>query len=283
MKIIRKAAGMRSFSESERRKGKRIAFVPTMGYLHEGHLSLLRRARKIGDTTVMSIFINPLQFGPGEDFKRYPRAMKRDLMLAKREGCHAVFIPGSGEMYPAGEKTRVEVPGLSDVLCGKTRKGHFVGVTTVVAKLLNAVNPHFLILGRKDVQQAVIIERMVKDLRFAAKVVVCPTVREKGGLALSSRNKYLSEREKSDARVLFRALSLGKRLVRDGEKSARVIKANMKRLIGRYQSIDLEYVSIVHPKSLEEIRTIKGDAIIALAARVRKARLIDNVLARPKR
>ncbi|MDI6809144.1 MAG: pantoate--beta-alanine ligase [Candidatus Eisenbacteria bacterium] len=283
MKVIGRAAEMRDFSDSERRKKKKIAFVPTMGYLHEGHLSLLRKARKIADTTVMSIFVNPLQFGPAEDFKHYPRAPKKDLMLAKNEGCSVVFIPGINEMYPAGEKTRVEVLGLSGILCGKFRPGHFVGVTTVVAKLLNAVNPHFLVLGRKDAQQAAIIERMVKDLHFPVKVVVCPTVREKGGLAASSRNKYLSDSERQDALVLFRALSLGRRLIQQGEKRARVVRENMRKLIKRFPSVKLEYVSVVDPRSLEEIKTVKGNVILALAARLGKTRLIDNVLAGGRR
>lgn len=254
-----------------------LGFVPTMGYLHEGHLSLLRRARRECGSVVLSIFVNPLQFGPGEDLERYPRNEERDLELAREIGVDAVFIPSAGEMYPAGSTTEVRVRGLEDVLEGDARPGHFTGVTTVLAKLLNIVGADRMYMGQKDAQQAVIVRRMIRDLNFSTELVVCPTVREPDGLAMSSRNVYLNPDERSAATVLYRALSTAEK---SGERDPEVLEARVREAVALEPLVELEYVSADDADTLGPIADQRRDILLSLAARVGKTRLIDNVVIR---
>ena len=277
MKRISTTAGMRRWSEAARASCRSVAFVPTMGYLHEGHLSLLRRARREADLVVASIFVNPLQFGPGEDLERYPRNVPRDSRLARVEGCDVLFVPSPADMYPAGYRTRVTVEGADDVLCGRSRPGHFAGVVTVVLKLVNVVRPDVLLLGQKDAQQAVVIKRMLDDLNAGVRVLVCPTVREKDGLAMSSRNSYLGPDERRRALGISRSLFLARDLVRAGEKRAAVIRARMKKVLYEAGVTKVDYVEILDGAELTPLRRLEGDVLIAVAARVGRTRLIDNV------
>jgi len=278
VKIIRSIAGMRKYSGGARSKGKTVGFVPTMGYLHEGHLSLIRRAKKECDLTVLSIFVNPTQFGPAEDYKKYPRDLKHDEAIARRLGVNAIFLPTVDKMYPPGFCTYVSVEGLSGILCGRSRPGHFRGVATVVSKLFNIVQPDVAYFGQKDAQQAVIIRRFVKDLNMGVKIRVLPIIREKDGLALSSRNKYLSGQERKDALVLYAALRGARRRVLAGERSAKRVVSAIKRLIEEKKGAKIDYVSVVEADSLTEIKRISGKVLIALAVRIGKTRLIDNVI-----
>lgn len=276
MKIFTGIKAMADAAEGFKRNGCSIGFVPTMGALHDGHLSLIRRARKENDKVVVSIFVNPAQFGPKEDLNKYPRNLKRDAGLCLREKADIIFAPSPGEIYPRDYKTYVSVKGLSDVLCGKLRPGHFQGVATVVAKLLHIVRADMLYLGQKDAQQAVIIKKMVRDLNFPLKVKVMPIVREAGGLAMSSRNAYLSAQEKRDAAALYRALKSSREQIRAGIRDPLVVIKKMKGLI-RKNNIKLEYLSIVDADSLKPLPRLKGKILIALAARVGRTRLIDNI------
>jgi len=269
---------MQVLADRVRTEGKKIGLVPTMGYLHEGHLSLLRAARKASDLLVMSLFVNPTQFGPHEDYATYPRDFERDLDLASSEGTDIVFAPTAAEIYPAGYTTWVEVAGLSDKLCGKSRPGHFRGVTTVVTKLFNIVKPHVAFFGQKDAQQAIIIRRMVQDLNMDVNIEVLPTVREADGLALSSRNVYLNDRERQAALVLNRALKAAQELVQSGERSSAVILSKMSELIGQEPLVVVDYIAITDPLTLEDLEKIDSKALIALAAKVGKTRLIDNCM-----
>jgi pantoate--beta-alanine ligase len=249
-----------------------------MGYLHEGHLSLVRLAKKKSDIVVVSLFVNPTQFGPKEDLKRYPRDLQRDKRLAQGAGCDVLFVPKGKDMYPSGYATYVTVEGLSGVLCGRSRPGHFRGVTTVVAKLFNIVKPHLTVFGQKDAQQALIIQRMTRDLDFDARILVAPIVREKDGLAMSSRNVYLSPEERKQARVLSQALQKAKRMVAKGERRASVIKRTIVGMIRRMKDAVIDYVDVVHPDTLEGLVTLKDRALIALAVKFGSTRLIDNTL-----
>jgi pantoate--beta-alanine ligase len=255
-----------------------VGLVPTMGYLHEGHLSLVRLAKKKSDIVVVSLFVNPTQFGPKEDLKRYPRDLQRDKRLAKGAGCDVLFVPKDKDMYPSGYATYVTVEELSGMLCGRSRPGHFRGVTTVVAKLFNIVKPHLTVFGQKDAQQALIIQRMTRDLDFDARILVAPIVREKDGLAMSSRNVYLSPEERKQARVLSQALQKAKRMVAKGERRASVIKRTIVGMIRRMKDAVIDYVDVVHPDTLEGLVTLKDRALIALAVKFGSTRLIDNTL-----
>ncbi len=280
MKRITTTAGMRRWSEAAGRSGRSVAFVPTMGFLHEGHLSLIRRARREADLVVVSIFVNPLQFGPREDLARYPRNLARDTRLAHEAGCDALFAPSVAEMYPPGYRTRVSVDGTDSVLCGRSRPGHFSGVVTVVLKLVNIVRPDVLLLGQKDAQQAVVVRRMLGDLDAGVRVLVCPTVREKDGLAMSSRNGYLSPEERRRALGISRALFLARDLALRGERSASAIKTRMKKTLSEAGITETDYVEIVDGEELTPVRRLDGDVLIAVAARVGRTRLIDNVKVR---
>jgi pantoate--beta-alanine ligase len=277
MKVIRKIKSMQKIADDLRKKGKKIAFVPTMGYLHEGHLSLVRIAKKWGDVVVVSIFVNPVQFGPSEDYKSYPRDEKRDLSLLKKEKVDFVFIPSVDEMYPENYQTYVEVIEMSKYLCGRSRPGHFRGVCTVVTKLFNIVKPHYAVFGEKDYQQLKIIERMTADLNMDVKIIPGPTVRERDGLAMSSRNVYLSEEERKSALSLSKALNEVKKMVESGERDCEVLIRKAKEIIEREPHTRIDYVEIVHPLKLEVVKKIEDKAVIALAVFVGKARLIDNM------
>lgn len=276
MNVIKTVKKMQSFSESLRLAGKRIAFVPTMGYFHEGHLSLMREAGKMADCVVVSIYVNPTQFGPKEDFSKYPRDLERDLKMAERVGVDIVFFPSDKMMYPAGYQTYVEVQKVTNHLCGLSRPGHFRGVTTVCTKLFNIVKPHVAIFGKKDFQQYITIKRMVADLNLDLKIVGYPTVREPDGLAMSSRNKYLNSKERKSAVVLFQSLRLAEKMFSRGERDSSVIIQAVETLIQKTPSAQIDYVKICDTASLADVRRIQKEAVIALAVRIGATRLIDN-------
>jgi pantoate--beta-alanine ligase len=278
MEVIATVKEMQQRSEQLRQESKTIAFVPTMGYLHEGHLTLMREGRQRGDALVISIFVNPTQFGPGEDYERYPRDMKRDLKLAQKVGVDIVFTPSAHEMYPNGFQTAVQVEKVTKNLCGLSRPGHFHGVTTVVTKLFNIVRPHVTLFGQKDYQQLVTIKRMVEDLNMDIKVIGIPIVRERDGLAMSSRNAYLSPQKRKEATSLYRALLKGEELFRRGERSAAVIINHIRGIIEREKSATIDYVKICDAHTLEDIEEVKDEAIIAMAVHTDKTRLIDNII-----
>ena len=278
MKVIRGPRELNKILKLISGKRKNIGFVPTMGALHLGHLSLMKRARRENSILVVSIFVNPAQFGTGEDLKKYPRPLKKDLALCRASGVDFVFLPDDKIMYPRGYSTFVNVEGLSNLLCGASRPGHFRGVTTIVAKLLNIIGPSVLYLGQKDAQQAIIIKRMVEDLNFPVKVKIMPTVRQKDGLALSSRNAYLNKKKSSDAVVLFKALSLAKLLFALGTHDSGRIISRMKQLIDKKKQAKIDYVQIVDLEKLEKIKKIDRNCLVALAVWIGKTRLIDNVI-----
>jgi pantoate--beta-alanine ligase len=278
MRIIRSIKKMYRFSQDLHLEHKTIGFVPTMGALHEGHLTLMRQARRENDFVVVSIFVNPAQFGPREDFKKYPRSLKQDAILCRKIGMDIIFYPDVKEMYPDNYQTYVSVLELSDCLCGKFRPGHFKGVATVVAKLFNIVQPDIAYFGQKDAQQAIIIKKMVSDLNIPLKIKVLPTVRERDGLAMSSRNMYLNVAERKDALILYRALNLAKDLVRKGNVNSANIIQRMRQLIIKRKSAKVQYISIVDLEDLKPIHKIKDKALVALAAWIGKTRLIDNII-----
>ena len=276
MEIIETVSAMRDWSERERRSGRRIALVPTMGFLHEGHLSLVRDAKKRADRVVVSIFVNPTQFGPEEDFAAYPRAFERDCGLLEQEQIDIVFHPALGAMYPDGAETYVEVEKLSLSLCGAMRPGHFRGVATAVAKLFNIVRPHVAIFGEKDYQQLQVIRRMVRDLSMEVEIVRHPIVREPDGLAMSSRNAYLTPDERRAAVCLSRSLCMAQRSVHSGENSAQSLLLLVRAELAKEPLANLEYVKLCDPESLMDVETIDRSALLALAVRFGRARLIDN-------
>jgi pantoate--beta-alanine ligase len=283
MRTISTVRGMQRVAETLRLKGKRIGVVPTMGFLHEGHLSLIKLAREKSDAVIVTIFVNPTQFGAAEDFSRYPRDMKRDRRLARAAGCDVLFTPPAREMYPEGYLTYVHVERLSSILEGKFRPTHFRGVTTIVTKLFNITKPHFAVFGQKDAQQAIIIKQLVRDLNLDIDILVAPIVREADGLAMSSRNVYLSPGERSDALVLREALELAESMIHRGEYGTGKIRRRMRHLITSGGRVIVDYVSIVDADTLDVLPKLqKGRrALIALAARVGKTRLIDNTILTP--
>ncbi len=259
-----------------RARGERVAFVPTMGALHEGHLSLVRLARRSAARVVVSIFVNPLQFGPHEDYTRYPRPAARDRALLAAEGVDLVWEPRVVDIYPPGDLTRVHVEGLSDVLEGASRPGHYTGVCTVVTRLLNAVQPDLLWLGQKDAQQALVVERMCADLLVPVQVRRGPTLREEDGLALSSRNAYLSHAERQQAVALSQGLAAAWILLRQGERSAQRLAAAIRCEWDGYPLVREDYIAVVDPGTLEPLKRVRKTALVAVAAHVGPARLIDN-------
>ncbi len=281
MKVIKTIAQMKKLSNEWKKEGLKIAFVPTMGFLHEGHLALVRKAKELGDKLVVSIFVNPLQFGPKEDFREYPRDLERDLFLLEKEGTDAVFVPEAEEMYSPDFQTYVEVTKLTQNLCGAFRPGHFKGVTTVVLKLFNIVKPDIAIFGEKDYQQLQVIKQMVKDLNLDVEIVGHPTVREKDGLAMSSRNTYLSSSERHSALSLYKALLLAEKLVKEGEKNPQKIKKQLEEFIHSFPFTKVQYIELVDPQTLEPVKTIDKSVLCALAVYVGKARLIDNKIISP--
>lgn len=281
MQIIRSISRMSKITGRLKQRGRIIGFVPTMGALHEGHLSLIRQARKECDCVVVSIFVNPAQFGPRDDFRKYPRNLKADAKMCRRERVNIIFYPDAKQMYPANYKTYVNVDELSDGLCGKFRPGHFKGVATVVTKLFHIVSPDIAYFGQKDAQQAVIIKRLVQDLNIPLQIRVMPTVRDADGLAMSSRNAYLSPEERKDAAVLSLALNLARDMIRAGEVDALEIIKKMWQLINKKKALQVQYISIVDLKDLKPVFKIKDTVLIALAVRAGKARLIDNIIVNP--
>ena len=278
MKIIRIPEDMQQFSREVRRSGKRLGFVPTMGALHAGHLSLVKMARERSDCVVVSIFVNPLQFGPTEDFSKYPRTFERDCQLLEAEGVDTVFAPTVEMMYPLGATTTVEVAEISDRLDGVSRPGHFKGVTTVVSKLFNIVGPDFAFFGQKDAAQVAILRRMVRDLNVDLQIVVGPIVREADGLAMSSRNAYLSPEERKQALVLQRALARVQFLVGRGESDVKSLIDAGKQVVAEEPAAKLDYLEIIDPDTLEPVSSLSSGALVAVAAWIGATRLIDNVL-----
>lgn len=278
MEVIKKIAEMKEISLCLKREGKSIGLVPTMGYLHEGHLSLIKTARRENDIIIMSNFVNPLQFGPKEDFATYPRDPDRDNKLAESAGVDYVFGPTSEEMYPQGYCTYVEVNGpMVEKMCGKSRPGHFKGVTTVVLKLFLITQPDRAYFGQKDAQQAIIVRKMVTDLNVPVKIITCPIVREEDGLALSSRNTYLSSEERVQALALPRALSAGKNMIIKGEIDPQKVKKRITSILASSPGIRLDYVEVVNGDDLSDLSAIKGKVLLAAAVYVGKTRLIDNI------
>lgn len=278
MRICKTVDEMRAAARESRRHERRLGFVPTMGALHEGHLSLVRAARAKCDVVAVSIFVNPLQFGPSEDLAKYPRTFERDRELLEKEGVDILFAPAPEEMYPAGAVTYVTVEGLSEKLCGRSRPGHFRGVTTVVAKLFHIVEPDLAFFGQKDVAQATIIRRMVRDLNLPVEIVVCPIVREPDGLAMSSRNAYLSPQKRKAALVLHRALTEVKSRFDQGERNAFTLTEAGKRVLAHEPGVRLDYFEIVDPTTLDPVQELTRSALVAVAAYVGNTRLIDNIL-----
>lgn len=255
-----------------------IGFVPTMGYLHEGHISLIKKAREENDIVITSILVNPTQFGPNEDFEKYPRDESRDLQKCEENGCDIVFLPQVDEMYPDSFLTFVQVEELGKELCGKSRPTHFRGVTTVLTKLFNIVKPDRAYFGQKDAQQLVIVKKMVEDLNMDVEIIGCPIVREADGLAISSRNTYLSPEERNDALFLNKSLKLAKNLIENGEKNISIIKNEMKKTILSGNNNSIDYIEFVDTKTLNPVSEIKDKVLIAIAVKVGKTRLIDNIV-----
>ena len=260
-----------------KKQGLTIGFVPTMGFLHEGHISLIRKAKKENDYVVVSIFVNPLQFGKNEDFDIYPKNLERDSKLSEEAGADFIFTPTTEEMYPQSYKTYVDVEDITEGLCGGNRKGHFRGVTTVVTRLLNIVQPEYAYFGQKDAQQAVVISKMVKDLNMDSEIVVCEIVREADGLAMSSRNVNLSKEARSESTNLYKSLRKAEEEIKKGEKCPKKIRKKIENIITENTNSTIEYVSLVDINNLEEVKKIEGEVLIALAAKFDKTRLIDNI------
>ena len=278
MRVLETIQQMRSSCEAARQGEKRLGFVPTMGALHEGHLSLVRAAKARCQVVAASIFVNPTQFGPNEDFSKYPRSFERDQKLLEKEGVELLFAPSVEEMYPEGAVTFVTVEGLSERLCGKSRPGHFRGVTTVVSKLFHITQPDLAFFGQKDAAQVAIIRRMVLDLNLGVEIVVCPIVREADGLAMSSRNAYLSLQQHRSALVLSRSLAQVKKLFEQGERCAGKLGAAGRQVFSEEPSVRLDYFQIVNPETLEPVESISAPALVAVAAFVGGTRLIDNIV-----
>jgi pantoate--beta-alanine ligase len=278
MEIVRITETMQRLAEEIRNGGQRIGLVPTMGFLHEGHLSLIRTLRPQSDVLVVSIFVNPTQFGPGEDLNKYPRDIDRDEQLCRKENVDIIFYPNSGEMYPEPYLTYINVDVLTDTMCGKSRPGHFRGVATVVSKLFNIIKPHTAIFGQKDYQQSLVIRQMVRDLNFDINIITAPIVREHDGLALSSRNKYLDREERKNAPLIYKSLQEAQKMVKDGITSPSIISRQIEHVLRKIPYIKIDYIAIVNRQNLKPVEQIDGNTLIALAVYVGKTRLIDNIL-----
>ncbi len=278
IEIIETVGMMQERAEQIRLSGKKIGLFPTLGFLHEGHLELIRQGRKRADILVMSLFVNPTQFGPNEDFDKYPRDVEGDIKKARGEGADIVFLPSPKEMYPEGFQSSVSVEKITGFLCGKSRPGHFEGVTTVVAKLFNIVKPHFALFGQKDFQQLAVIKRMVKDFNFDIEIIQVPTVREPDGLAMSSRNKYLNPEERKSALCLKKAMDMAVNMADKGESRSEKIIAALKQLILSFPFTSIDYINICDPETLEDINILQDKSLLALAVKVGGTRLIDNYL-----
>lgn len=281
MKIVTTKKEMQNIIQEQKQNGKTIGFVPTMGYLHEGHGSLIEQATKMTDFVVVSVFVNPLQFGPQEDYDKYPRDLEHDQRFAESYGAHILFHPSVEEMYPYYPiMTKVKVDTISNVLCGSSRPGHFDGVATVLTKLFHIVNPDYAFFGLKDAQQVAVVSQMVSDLNFPVEIVPCPIVREKDGLAKSSRNVYLNPEERKQAVILYQSLQLGQQLIEQGEKNVKALKEKIKNMILTQPLAEIDYIEIVTYPKLESIDTLNDgeQIIIALAVKFGKTRLIDNCI-----
>lgn len=277
MEIFKTIEEMRGWSSRQRTEGRKIAFVPTMGALHEGHLSLMREGKHRADRLVLSIYVNPTQFGPGEDYLRYPRQTEKDLKLARDTKTDIIFMPGDEIMYPSGYQTYVNVEEITGHLCGAARPGHFKGVVTIVLKLLNIVAPHIAVFGEKDYQQLAVIRRMVTDLNLPVDIVGIPIVREKDGLAMSSRNRYLSPAERNSALSISRSLTKAELMVRSGERDLKKILGAVRETVEK-EKVHIDYVKICDPETLKDLNSLKLPALLAIAAFVGPARLIDNCI-----
>jgi len=279
MEILRTIDRMRSWSRDQEAGGHRIALVPTMGYFHEGHLSLMRTAAATGARVVVSLFVNPIQFGPNEDLESYPRDFDRDAESAARAGAAVLFAPGAEEMYPDGFQTSVTVDHLTRPLCGRSRPGHFSGVTTVVCKLFNIVRPHLAVFGRKDYQQLAVVRRMVRDLNMDVEIIAHPIVREEDGLAMSSRNSYLDSGMREKALCLVRGLDLARSLFRAGERDPDILIGQVEELIRQTPDTAIDYVSLVDPDTLHTVNQAQENSLLALAVVIGgRVRLIDNTV-----
>ena len=278
MEVAETIESIRSLVRAARSDGKKVGLVPTMGALHIGHISLIEAAVKECDFVVVSIFVNPTQFVPGEDFEKYPRPLEADLKICRKAGADVVFIPTPEQMYPAENLTRVNVETLTEPLCGRSRPGHFQGVTTVCTKLFNIVAPDIAYFGQKDAQQAIVIQRMVADLNMPLEIVICPTVREPNGLAVSSRNKYLTEQQKKDAANIYKSLQKCCQMIDAGVTETTEIITEMSKILELVPSIEIEYISIVDAEALRNIDQIAGKILAAVAVKIGPARLIDNII-----
>ncbi len=278
LRVIKNITEMQEILFSVRTEGKTIGLVPTMGYLHEGHLSLVKEAKKDCDIIVMSIFVNPLQFGVGEDYDIYPRDLTRDKQIAEEGGIDYIFHPTTTEMYPENYSTFVNVENLTDVLCGAQRPGHFKGVTTVVLKLLNIIFPYRAYFGQKDAQQVIVIKKMVRDLNLPVKIITVPIKREDDGIAISSRNLYLTREERKQATCLFKSLKLAEQMILQGENQAEAVKREIENEINKNNLAKIDYIEIVNAETLDNVELVKGSILIALAVKFGKTRLIDNLM-----
>jgi len=278
MEVIVNIREMQKMSNLLRKEGKRTGFVPTMGYLHEGHLSLVRKAKSLCDSVVVSIFVNPAQFGPGEDFERYPRDAEGDKAKLAGEGVDFLFIPEPKDMYPSGYQTYIDVTEVSKGLCGDFRPGHFRGVATVVAKLFNIVRPHLAVFGEKDYQQLLVIKRLVEDLNFDIEIIPSILIREKDGMAMSSRNTYLSPENRRKASILYRSLMKGEQLYDSGERRVFTICEAIKKIVNSVDGVSLQYLEIRDAETLEKMDHVNKPAVIAIAAMLGAVRLIDNII-----
>jgi pantoate--beta-alanine ligase len=278
MQVVRQIKEMQKISDRLREEGKRIGFVPTMGYLHDGHISLVKKARELSDFVVVSIFVNPTQFGPGEDFQRYPRDEEGDKAKLDKAGVEFLFIPDVKEMYSPRYQTYVEVTEVSKGLCGDFRPGHFRGVATVVSKLFNIVKPHIAVFGEKDYQQLLVIKRMAEDLNFDIEILPGTLIREEDGIAMSSRNAYLSPEDRKKATILNRSLVKAKELFDSGEKKAYNIVQTVKKSVESVEGVSIQYVEIRDAETLERVKIVSRPAVIAVAVVVGSIRLIDNII-----
>lgn len=278
MEVVTTIEAVREHVVAARKNGKKIGLVPTMGAFHLGHIALIERAVKDCDFVVVTIFVNPTQFGPGEDFQEYPRSFDADLEVCRKTGVDLVFAPGTEQMYRAENLTSINVEKLTEPLCGRFRPRHFRGVTTICAKLFNIVQPDIAFFGQKDAQQAIVIKRMVTDLNMPLKIVLCPTVRDPDGLALSSRNKYLTQQQRKDATLIYKSLQKCEKMVEAGVTNTEEIIARMRAILNQAPSINIEYVSIVDAETLQNLDHITGKILAAVAVKIGSARLIDNIL-----
>jgi pantoate--beta-alanine ligase len=278
MQVATTIAEIRTWVRKTRAAGKTVGFVPTMGALHVGHVSLIQAAVARCDSVVVSLFVNPTQFGPGEDFEKYPRPLEKDLALCEQHGVDSVFAPSRAEMYPRENLTWVTVEKVSEPLCGRFRPGHFRGVATVCTKLFNIVGADTAFFGQKDAQQVAVIQRMVADLNMPLEIVVCPTVREPDGLAMSSRNQYLSPQERKEATVIYRSLQRAAKLIDGGERAVARITEQMREVLGQASALQVEYVSLVDGATLEDLSRVRGKVLVAVAGRLGSTRLIDNIV-----